>query len=500
MKRHFPPRDCLIQGRDRTKLTTMHRRISSAGGRFAKASITFATATAFSALTFASAVFAQAANTSTSANAGQSTQAAQSTQSSVSSATSNGATTETRLPPPSPTGQRLFDAARDKLVQIRILTRAGSSQASVGSGFLIAPDGTTLTNYHVISQLVLEPLRFRAEYVRVDGKRGEVALVGFDVIHDLALVRLEGITNAAHFNLREANDPLRQGEKVFSLGNPLDLGFAISEGTYNGLVERRLYEQIHFTGALNPGMSGGPAVDEQGRVIGVNVAGTGGELANLLVPLTYVRPLLATARDTQPDKKLIAMQLQRHQTTMIDALLAKPLPRQTLGPAEVAVGDDKLLRCWGNSNAKPDKVYRTETINCALRSSLYLDSSFTTGTVKWDHTYRTGEKLGAFRFASWQQRSMTSATMLSGLQEKPTRYLTRPHCHEDFVKGENITFRAAICVRAHREFEGLFDMNVTATSVDRKVDGLTSSLQATGVTFANGNRLLKSFLEASKWK
>jgi serine protease Do len=408
--------------------------------------------------------------------------------------------TETRLPPPSPTGQRLFDAARDKLVQIRILTRAGSSQASVGSGFLIAADGTTLTNYHVVSQLVLEPLRFRAEYVRVDGKRGEVALVGFDVIHDLALVRLEGISNAAHFNLREENDPLRQGEKIFSLGNPLDLGFAISEGTYNGLVERRLYEQIHFTGALNPGMSGGPAVDEQGRVIGVNVAGTGGELANLLVPLTYVRPLLATSRDVQADKKLIAAQLQKHQTTMIDALLAKPLPRQALGPAEVAVGDDKLLRCWGSSNAKPDKVYRTETINCALRSSLFIDSSFTTGTVKWDHTYRTGEKLGSFRFANWQQRSSQLSGLTSGALEKPTRYLTRPHCHEDFVTSNGIAFRAATCVRAHREFDGLFDMNVTATSVDRNTEGLTSSLQVTGVSFANGNRLLKAFMEASKWK
>jgi serine protease Do len=409
---------------------------------------------------------------------------------------------DAKLPPPSPTGQRLFDAARDKLVQIRILTRAGSSQASVGSGFLIAADGTSLTNYHVISQLVLEPQRFRAEYVRVDGKRGEVALVGFDVIHDLALVRLEGFSNAAHFNLREEGEPLRQGEKIYSLGNPLDLGFAISEGTYNGLVERRLYDQIHFTGALNPGMSGGPAVDEQGRVIGVNVAGTGGELANLLVPLNYLRPLLALPRDVVVDKAQIAAQLKKHQTTMIDALLAKPLPRQALGPAEVAVGDDKLLRCWGSSNAKPDKMYRTETINCALRASLYVESSFTTGTVKWDHTYRTGEKLGAWRFSAWQSRiggGLVNAVM-GGMQSKPTRYLTRPHCRDEFVNGNGVVWRAAICVRAHREFNELFDVSVTATSVDRETEGLTSSLEAKGVTFADGNRLVKAFLESSSWK
>ncbi len=440
-------------------------------------------------------VFAQGLNNATTTPASPSNGAAASA--GVAAAT----TADTKLPPPSPTGQRLFDSARDKLVQIRILTRAGSTQSTVGSGFLIAADGSSLTNYHVISLLVLEPQRYRAEYVRVDGKRGEVALVAFDVIHDLALVRLEGISNAPHFNLREASDPLRQGEKIFSLGNPLDLGFAISEGTYNGLVERRLYDQIHFTGALNPGMSGGPAVDEQGRVIGVNVAGTGGELANLLVPLNYVRPVLAMPRDVLPDKKLIATQLQKHQTTMIDALLAKPLPQQALGPAEVAVGDDKLLRCWGQSNAKPEKLYRTETINCALRASLFVENNFTTGTVKWDHTYRTGEKLGAWRFASWLGRASGAANALSGAAlAKPTRYLTRPHCSEDFVNGNGVTFRASICVRAHREFDGLFDMSVNASSVDRETEGLSSSLEIKGATFANGNRLLKAFLEASTWK
>ena len=405
----------------------------------------------------------------------------------------------TTVPAPSPTGQRLFDAARDKLVQIRILTRAGSSQSTVGSGFLIAADGTAFTNYHVISQLVLEPQRYRAEYVRVDGKRGAVTLLGFDVIHDLAIVRLVEISGAAHFDLRAENAPLQQGEKIFSLGNPLDLGFAISEGTYNGLVERRLYETIHFTGALNPGMSGGPAVDEAGRVIGVNVAGTGGELANLLVPLRYVRALIAAPRVTVLDKTAITPQLVTHQDTLIAALLSKPFPQQALGPTTVAIGADSLLRCWGQSAAKPDKPYRSESIRCALQSSLYIDQNFNTGSVSWDHTYRFGDKLGAWRFAAWNARSLLTSSVMGQGNLKPTRYLTRPQCHEDFVMHSATTFRVAVCVRAHREFDGLFDMNVNATTVDHATEALSSSLDVRGVTFTNGNRLLRSFLEASAW-
>ncbi len=417
----------------------------------------------------------------------------------VIAATALAQTPAASLPAPSPAGQRLFDAARDKLVQIRILTRAGSSQSTVGSGFLIAPDGTAFTNYHVISQLVLEPQRYRAEYVRVDGKRGAVALLGFDVIHDLAMVRLADVSGAAHFDLRAANVPLQQGEKIFSLGNPLDLGFAISEGTYNGLVERRLYDTIHFTGALNQGMSGGPAVDEAGRVIGVNVAGTGGELANLLVPLRYVRALIAAPRSTVLDKTAITPQLITHQDTLIAALLGKPFPQQALGPTTVAIGDDKLLRCWGQSAAKPDKPYRSESIRCALQSSLYIEQSFNTGSVSWDHTFRFGDKLGGWRFSAWNARSFMTSSLLGQGNLKPTRYLTRPQCHEDFVTHNATTFRVAVCVRAHREFEGLFDMNVNASTVDHATEALSSSLDVRGVTFANGNRLLRSFLEASSW-
>ena len=57
---------------------------------------------------------------------------------------------------------------------------------------------------------------------------------------------------------------MSQGERIYSLGNPLDVGFAVIEGTYNGLVERSFYPTIFFAGSLNPGVSGGPTLDQQG--------------------------------------------------------------------------------------------------------------------------------------------------------------------------------------------------------------------------------------------
>ena len=53
---------------------------------------------------------------------------------------------------------------------------------------------------------------------------------------------------------------LLKGDRVLAMGHPRDLGLSIVEGTYNGQVEHVLTPRLHFTGPLNPGMSGGPAV------------------------------------------------------------------------------------------------------------------------------------------------------------------------------------------------------------------------------------------------
>ena len=84
---------------------------------------------------------------------------------------------------------------------------------------------------------------------------------------------------------------LSKGDRVLALGHPRDLGLSIVEGTYNGQVEHVLTPRLHFTGPLNPGMSGGPAVTPAGALVGVNVATMGEELA-FLVPAEFVTRLL----------------------------------------------------------------------------------------------------------------------------------------------------------------------------------------------------------------
>ena len=133
------------------------------------------------------------------------------------------------LPEPSLAAQDLYDSARGDLLQIRMLLKNGRTQSTVGSGFLVGTSNLALTNYHVVSQMALDPAIYTAEYIDTDGNTGPVELMAVDVLHDLAVVRINR-NGSGFFKVPEQPVRLRQGQRLYSLGNPLDLGFAISEG------------------------------------------------------------------------------------------------------------------------------------------------------------------------------------------------------------------------------------------------------------------------------
>jgi S1-C subfamily serine protease len=167
------------------------------------------------------------------------------------------AETPTSFPP---AAERIFAPALPRLLQIRTLVGGTGTQSSLGSAFFVTSDGLAVTNYHVVAQAALEPRTYKLEYTAADGTHGEVGILAIDLPNDLAVVRIDK-RETPFFAFAEPAlvRNLAKGERLFSMGNPLDLGFTIVEGTYNGLVERSYNERIHFTGAINPGVSGGPA-------------------------------------------------------------------------------------------------------------------------------------------------------------------------------------------------------------------------------------------------
>jgi serine protease Do len=404
----------------------------------------------------------------------------------------------------SASARRIYDTGRPRLLQVRTLLRDQDSQASVGSGSLVGPDGLILTNYHVISQVALEPQRYRLNYQMADGGKGALQLIAFDVVHDLALVRMTAppadVAARGAFEFRPAATPLSQGERIFSLGNPLDVGFAVVEGTYNGMVERSFLPQILFSGSLNPGMSGGPVLDDRGRIVGVNVATRrDGQQISFLVPGEFAQALIARGATARPItgnvQAELARQLLAHQqalTTRFVALAWRQIKHAHYG---MPVPQEEFMRCWGSSNPVEAKGLEFERSDCQMDTAIYISESLRTGDLSVRHEVYDGSKLGPLRFAQEYSQSFRNESM-----GRRTRDLTAPKCQEDFVENAGLPMRTVMCLRAYRRLPGLYDVAVLTTSVDARTEGVQGRFDAHGVSFANAMLLASHYLQGFAWK
>lgn len=133
-----------------------------------------------------------------------------------------------------------------------------------GTGFIISKQGYIVTNAHILSGgSYIDALTFEQEKI-------SVTFIGYDGKLDIALLKIQG--DYTYLELDDS-DKIQVGEKVIAIGNPLGLQFSVSEGIVSGIHRTGpsgLDAYIQTDAALNPGNSGGPLINRQGKVIGIN--------------------------------------------------------------------------------------------------------------------------------------------------------------------------------------------------------------------------------------
>ena len=138
------------------------------------------------------------------------------------------------------------------------------TEVSQGSGFIISPNGYIVTNNHILRGS--NDIKIRT----VDNEIKSAELIGVNSILDIALLKIEGEYDYLEFtSLKE----VRIGEKAIAIGNPRGLLFSVSEGIVSGINRKgnnNLSLYIQTDAALNPGSSGGPLINKEGKVMGIN--------------------------------------------------------------------------------------------------------------------------------------------------------------------------------------------------------------------------------------
>ena len=142
---------------------------------------------------------------------------------------------------------------------------------SAATGFIVYNEGFIVTNHHVISGAT------KIRIVTYNNDVLDAQLIGSDEIRDIALLKIFG-SGYDELNLADS-DELQVGRKVIAIGNPLGLSFTVTEGIISALDREGpngLKEYIQTDVSLNPGNSGGPLIDTNGEVVGINNFKVGG--------------------------------------------------------------------------------------------------------------------------------------------------------------------------------------------------------------------------------
>ncbi len=177
---------------------------------------------------------------------------------------------------------------------IEIFDEYGYSMKT-GSGFFISKTGMAVTNFHVVSGGA------SAIITTVDGSTYDVSkYYDVDIYNDLALIQIEGVG----FNALELgnSDEVIAGESIFAIGSPYGLDNTLTTGVVSN-IKRTLdgVTYIQHSAPISPGSSGGPVIDDKGKVIGVTTAFINEQDAqnlNLAVPSNLIANLSRTEPKT----------------------------------------------------------------------------------------------------------------------------------------------------------------------------------------------------------
>lgn len=397
--------------------------------------------------------------------------------------------------------EALFSNFSPALVQIKCINIESGQKSSIGTGFFISETGQIVTNYHVISNFIQSPEQYRLELLDNNDNTHPVSVLEIDVINDLAILDAKQEW-PVHFLLADA--PPTKGQEIYSLGNPHDLGMIVVPGTYNGIKSKSFYKRIHFTGSINSGMSGGPTVDEQGQVVGINVSSAGNQLG-FLVPVERLAELLNNVEqslDMERDEDFfidrITTQLTQNQEALYQLLTETQWKTYTLGRASVPNELVDFMPCWGDSNQDKEKQrYTAASTSCGLNERIYLSNQFTTGHAQMGFSWIYSEELEKQQAATLFTQTLNRHF---GGNNAGGDDVTDFHCQEALIRNQSDTVSKGInCVRAYRKYPGLFDVRFHSLLLKKDDQTLVGRYALQGVSQATAELFFSKFVENISW-
>src|ERR1017187_9990837 len=210
-----------------------------------------------------------------------------------------------------PTAQ-IADRATPSVVVVENFNEDGE-KAGQGSGYVFSGDGIIITNYHVVRGAKSLTVRIPGqEPYRID------SVLGYEIDHDVAALQVSGASLPA-LSTETIEEP-KVGDRVVAIGAPLGLESTVSEGIVSAIRDAGTMHIIQTTASISPGSSGGPLLNDYGRVIGLTTSTVlNGQSINFVVSVRHVSELLSR-------KQPMSLEEMLTQTHVTDQLPASTIP------------------------------------------------------------------------------------------------------------------------------------------------------------------------------
>lgn len=231
---------------------------------------------------------------------------------------------------------------------VTIEVRLPDGRSGSGSGFLIGSDGIVATAAHVLGGATSGKVRMiRGDEYAIEG------VLAIDSEKDLAIIRIAGY--ALPTVTLGNSDSVEVGERIIVVGAPLGLEATVSDGLISAVRVVDGIRLIQLSAPASPGSSGGPVLNQAGRVVGMIVRGVRGENLNFALPINYLRghvgllsartpsPLAQTATRSTPPVFVPQADID---TSLVNS--GHSLNWRGLAGAQVAVTEEVALPTYGN--------------------------------------------------------------------------------------------------------------------------------------------------------
>lgn len=263
---------------------------------------------------------------------------------------------------------------------------------ALGSGFIVDPSGTIITNNHVVKNGT------NIEVTLQDGTTLKAKVVGQDELTDLAVLKVSADHPLPYVQFGDS-DALQVGDWVVSVGNPFGLGGSVTAGILSArgrnIHEGPYDDFLQIDAPINQGNSGGPTFNEQGQVIGINTAifspnGGGSVGIGFSIPSNLAKPVVAELEKSgKVVRGWLGVAVQAINPDMEDALGVKntkgalvasvkpggPADEAGLKPGDVITkfGDQSIDRVrdltWGVAKTAPGKSVDIEFIRAGQQTA-----------------------------------------------------------------------------------------------------------------------------------